>query len=186
MRPTGDTAILRTKNSSTQATNPLFWEAFYLYNPKVDEVIYINNNSNEIISIDSLEIESIKGYLPFERFPPNEKEINDRIKSSKDFTSQMGRSASDMEKIITSKLLPHEPFYYNIILDKNRLWVHLSRTDISKPNWIITDLKGNIIEAFHGPTNISQVVIHENRLYGAEKDSEEIEYLTGYKVHFKN
>lgn len=186
LRPTGDTAILRTKNSSTQTTNPLFWEAFYLYNSKENEVIYINNNSNKIIGIDSLENERIKGYLPFEHFSSNSKEIENRINSSKKFTSQMGRNASTMEQIIRSKLLAHEPFYYNIILHENRLWIHLARSDSSKPNWIITDLKGDIIEAFHGPTNISQIVIHENKIFGRQEDSDGTIYLTGYKMNFND
>jgi len=182
LRPTGDIAILRSGNSTTQVVNIRFWKAFYLYDSKSNKVIYINNDSNEITEIDTLEHEVIKGYLPFERFVPDEKIINEEVDYSKKFASQMKQNASKMERLIQEKLLPHEPFYRNIVLEDQKLWVNLARSDTSKPNWIITNLNGEVLEAFHGPVNISEVTINNGMLYGMMKKTDDISYLVGFEI----
>lgn len=179
LRKTGDLAIHRGKNNSMSVHNNLrFYNVFYNYRPETDEVVLVDNTSNEIISIDSTEAETVIGYLPFERFMIGRKILNDSM-------SNVNFYYSGMEDIVREKILDHEPYYWNVILHGDRLWVNMARSAGDSPNWVITNLQGEILEAFHGPEKISEVTIHENRMYGSVKDSEGITYLVGYELNLQ-
>ena len=73
-----------------------------------------------------------------------------------------------MTEVIQDEILKHEPYYWNVILNNDLLWINLARSDDSKPNWVVTTLSGEIKEVFFGPKKIRTVRIHEGFLYEAE------------------
>lgn len=174
LRLASDLAIHRGENNSmTIHNNHRFYRSFYTYRADTDEVLLIQNTSNEIVSVDSSGKETVKGYLPYERFPKDRSKLNESLEN-------VNYSYAGMEEIVRDKLLDHEPYYWNVILHENRLWVNLARSDSDSPNWIITDMEGEILESFHGPEEISEVTIYENRMYGSVRDSDGAVYLVGY------
>lgn len=179
LRPVQDEAIQRIVKQGSMATvmRSQFWRAFYRYNPVKDEVLYITNTSNKIIGIDSTGNEYVKGRLPFERITLSRQEIKQAVNLNK-----LPTRFSKMGQIVRKKLLEYEPLYRNVVLVKDRLWVHLTRLDKSKPNWIITTLKGKVLNSFCGPNDISVVTISGRRMYGQVRDSSGVTYLAGYKL----
>ncbi|MEX1011829.1 MAG: hypothetical protein WDZ29_07185 [Balneolaceae bacterium] len=175
IQPVEDLAIHRTDNSITVSNNNRFFEAFYQYDPVRDEVMYITNTSNEIIGIDSSGDEFVKGYLPFERFQPDDSDIERSMENSTYYYR-------GMESIIRDKLLPHEPYYRKVILDEERLWIQFSRSDTTQPNWMITTTEGNITATFIGPGDIERVQIRGQRMYGSVEGSDGTVYLVGYEL----
>jgi len=169
------TLYRRNENSLLTHNNERFFKAFYLYDPYHDEVLYIKNTSNEIIAIDSAGNRHIKGHLPYEQVPLDQEKLERTLENVNYFYS-------GMEEIAREKLLPHEPYYWNIVLNNDRLWVNLARSDTSKPNWVITTLDGEVLESFHGPQSISNVSIRDNRMYGSFEDSNEVTYLAGFEL----
>lgn len=171
-----DLAIHRGSNSSqTVHDNPRFYKAFYNFEPESNQVILIRNNSNKIISIDSLNNESVIGALPYEQFQVQEDELNKSLVNANHFYS-------GMKEIIQEKILKHEPYYWNVILHKNHLWINLARSDTSKPNWIVSTLDGEIKESFVGPRRIRSVRIHDGFFYGVETDVDGQMFLVGYSL----
>lgn len=176
LRPASDLAIHRGENNSMSLlNNRRFYNAFYHYRPETDEVILVKNTSNEIISIDASDNESVKGYLPYYWFPINREELESSM-------SNVNHFYSGMEEIVQSKLLEHEPYYWNVILHDDRLWVNMALSDNNSPNWIITTLNGEVLESFHGPEQISEVTIHRNNLYGSVTGKDGEVWLVGYEV----
>jgi hypothetical protein len=176
MRRASELAIHRGENNSQSVHNNLrFYNAFYNYLPDRDDVILVENTSNEIVAIDSTDNETVIGYLPYERFPLDGEKLEESLVN-------VNYYYSGMEEIVREKLLEHEPYYWNVILHEGRLWVNLARSDSSSPNWIITTLEGEVLEAFRGPEKISEVTISGNRIYGSEKDDDGATYLVGYEL----
>lgn len=176
LRLASDLALHRGENNSlTVRNNSRFYQAFYNYYPDSDEVILIQNTSNEIIAIDSLDNETVIGHLPYERFQLNKDNFISTLRN-------VNYHYSGMDAIVRDKLLEHEPYYRNVILHEDRLWIKLMRSDEDKPNWIITNLEGEVLESFHGPESISEVAIHGNRMYGSIRDEDEVLYLAGYEL----
>jgi hypothetical protein len=87
-----------------------------------------------------------------------------------------------MTEVIQNKILKHEPYYWNVILHNNHLWINLARSDNSKPNWIVSTLDGEIKEVFFGPKKIRSVRIHDDLFYGAETDADGQMFLVGYSL----
>ncbi len=171
-----DLALHRGDNFSLSVhNNRRFYKGFYNFNPETDEVILIHNTSNEIIAIDTSEKETVIGYLPFERFPLDRKKLEGSLVN-------VNYHYSGMKEIVQDKFLEHEPYYSNVILHQNRLWINLARADSKSPNWIITTLNGEVLKAFRIPENISEVTIHGNRMYGSVLNSDETVYLVGYEL----
>ncbi|MEX1011833.1 MAG: hypothetical protein WDZ29_07205 [Balneolaceae bacterium] len=175
LKKTLDQAIYQSGTSRTSAVYPYFFKAFYRYHPVRDQVFYIQNNSNKIVVIDSAGNEQINGYLPYDHFPPDPEEIESILAGSTYYFTEM-------RAIVESKLLPHEPYYRNVELVGDRLWVQLARSDPEQPNWVITSLEGDVLESFHGPTDISSLTIRGNRMYGSFQDSIDTPYLVGYEL----
>lgn len=176
LRPTQDFAINRKENSMAISVNARFFLAYYLYNSAQDVVHYIKNTSNEIIGIDSLGNESVNGLLPYEHFPTDKQEVSRYL----DRTTSTGYYDSNQE--IEKKLLNHEPYYWNIALYENQLWVHLAREDTTKPNWVVTTLSGEVLKSFFGPNNISGIKIHNGRMYGVEKSLDGVVSVVSYTL----
>jgi len=145
--------------------NERFFAAHYLYYPPQDLVFYISNTSNKIVFIDSTGQESGNGLLPYDHFPVDQVEIKKYLSklSSNPYTDR------PMDDLFMSKALTHEPYYRNIALHKDQLWVQLAREDTTKPNWVVTTLSGEVLKSFIGPKNISGIKIHKDRMYGVEK-----------------
>jgi hypothetical protein len=176
MRMASELAIHRGENNSQSVHNNLrFYNAFYNFLPDDDEVILVENTSNEIVAIDSSDHETVIGYLPYEQFPTDDEKLEESLVN-------VNYYYSGMEEIVREKLLEHEPYYWNVILHEGRLWVNLARSDSSSPNWIITTPEGEVLEAFRGPEMISEVTISGNRIYGSEKDDDGATYLVGYEL----
>lgn len=175
LRLTDDLAIHRGDNNSiTVSNNRRFFSMFYRYDPVRDNVIAIKNNSNKIIAIDSTNHETVIGYLPYERFLLNREKVGESLGNVNFYYSGMG-------ELVRDKLLEHEPYYRNVILHENRLWVNLARSENS-PNWVITYLDGEVLDAFRGPDQISEVTVNGNRMYGSVRDADGEVYLVGYKL----
>jgi hypothetical protein len=171
-----DLAIHRGHNSSqTVHNNQRFYKAFYNFEHESNQVILVRNNSNEIISIDSSNNESVIGDLPYEQFQIQEDELNKSLVDVNYFYS-------GMKEIIQEKILKHEPYYWNVILNNDLLWINLARSDTSKPNWIITTLDGKVINSFIGPEDIISVKIQGNKLYGSIIDADGRAFLVGYSL----
>jgi len=169
-----DIAINKGVNSSMSIhNNSRFYKAFYNFEPESNQVILVRNNSNKIISIDSLNNESVIGDLPYEQFQIQEDELNKSLINANHFYS-------GMKEIIQKKILKHEPYYWNVILHKNHFWINLARSDDSKPNWIVSTLNGEIKEVFFGPRKIRSVRIHDGFFYGVETDDDGQMFLVGY------
>lgn len=169
-----DLATKRGDNSSlTVINNRRFYKVFYEYHPKTNKVILIKNNSNEIVSIDSLNDESIIGFLPYERFQRDEEKLEESLRS-------LNQNYSEMVEITKDKLLAHEPYYWNVILQEDQMWINIARSDTTKPNWIITTLDGKVIENFHGPRKLRSATVHGNYLYGSVTDANGEVFLVGY------
>lgn len=171
----GDIATLRTDNSMTQQSNRWFWYSFYLPIPNTEEILLISNNSNNILKIDFSENKSIQGQLPFEHFQVNKEEVENTFNSS-------SPNHSKMKKLVLDLMMNHEPYYHNVVLNGNRLWIQLARSDTSKPNWVITDLYGNVIESFTGPSNISKTVVIGNKMYGALSKKNGAQTFAGFEL----
>lgn len=175
IRMESDRAIQRS-NMATYS-NARFLRGFYQYDPCRDEVIYITNVSNEIIAIGPEGHERVSGYLPYEHFPSrNDKENPARSMPFAD------RYTSEMKSEIERKLLPHEPYYWHMFLEGNRLWVHLARSDPEKPDWVITTLDGQILKSFRSPVKINSIKVHEDRMFVTGEDSAGVTYLAGYTL----
>ncbi len=173
--PVGDIAILRTDNSMTQQSNSRFWRTFYLPIPNTEKILLISNNSNKIVQIDSSGNKRVQGRLPFEHFQVNREEIENNFNTS-------SPNNSKMKKLVLDLMMDHEPYYHNVVLNGNRLWIQLARRDTSKPNWIITDLNGNVIESFTGPSNISKTVVIGNKMYGALSKKNGAQTFAGFEL----
>lgn len=176
IRVANELAIHRGENNSRSVhANRRFFRSFYQYDPGKNDVIMVRNTSNEIIVIDSSDNESVIGYLPYERFPIDREKLQESLVN-------VNYYYSGMEEIVREKLPDHEPYYWNVILHEGRLWVNLARSDSESPNWIITNLEGEVQESFRGPEEISEVTIHEDRLYGSVRDSDGAVFLVGYEL----
>lgn len=178
VRFVNDMAIHRGENNSRVMSNDRFRRAFYHYLPDTDEVIYVQNTSNEILSIDSQGKETVIGKLPYNRVPINE----ERVQSSID---QISEHYSFMESTIRSKILDHEPYYWNVMLHETNLLVHLEREEKDKPDWLITTLNGEVLDSFHVPHYFWSLTIVGNRLYGAMPGDEGEMYFAGYELRRK-
>lgn len=176
LRLANDLAIHRGENNSmTIHNNHRFYRSFYTYRADTDEVLLINNRSNNIISINSLGEETVIGQLPYNRFSVDRKSLEESLVN-------VNYSYDGMKGIVQEKLLVHEPYYRNVVLHNNRLWVNLSRTDGDKPNWVITNLSGDVMESFHGPEEISEVTINGTLIYVSVRDSDGGVQLIGYEL----
>lgn len=176
LRVEEDLALHRGSNSSlTVHNNSRFYKVFYNFEPESNDVVLVQNNSNKIISIDSLNNESKIGVLPYEQFQLQLDEFNKSLEN-------VNYYYSGMKEIVESKILNHEPYYWNVILDKNLLWINLARSDDSKPNWIVSTLNGEIKEVFFGPRKVRSVSIHDGFFYGAETDADGQMFLVGYSL----
>lgn len=176
LRLGSDLAIHREGSRSMTVINRSgFYNAFYNFDPDQQKVILVTNTSNEIISIDTSGNEQVIGHLPYERFPIT---AGNRKKSK----ANLNNHYLDMGEIIEEKLLPHEPYYRNVILHENQLWIHLSRSDPEKPNWIVTTLQGSVLQSFKGPAEISSVSINGDRMYGEEKTESGEVFLVGSEL----
>ena len=171
----GDIATLRTNNSMTQQSNSWFWYTFYLPIPNANDILLISNNSNKIVRIDSSGNKNIQGLLPFDHFQINKEEIENNFNTS-------SPNYAKMKQLVLDLMMDHEPYYHNVILNGNRLWIQLARSDTSKPNWIITDLNGNVIESFTGPSNISKTVVIGNKIYGALSKKNGAQTFAGFEI----
>jgi hypothetical protein len=177
LRLASELAIHRGENNSMSViNNRRFKRSFYTFRPETDEVLLIQNTSNDITVIDSSGKETVNGQLPYERFPVNRRSLDESLVN-------VNYSYAGMEEIVQDKLLDYEPYYRNVVLHDNRLWVNLARSDSDKPNWVVTTLEGELLEAFHGPEEITEVTIHGNRMYGSVRDTDGAVYLVGYELN---
>lgn len=166
----------RAENSSiTTLNNARFIKGYYNYLPESDEVILVRNTSNEVVSIDSDDNERVIGYLPYDRLPTNREAVRNSL-------GNLSSYWSGMENYVNDKILPHEPYYWNVTLHENQLWVHLEREDKDKPDWVITTLEGEVLEAFHIPTYIQQLSISGNRFYGVVPGEDGAQYFAGFEL----
>lgn len=151
--------------------NPNFYSAFYLFNSENENVYYFTNESNELFEI-TLDGESEPvGFLPFEKLPLNEAEVKAQFESSKQLPI-------DISDFIRVSLLTHQPYYKKAYLADDRIWIQLTRRDMNKPNWVITNLSGEIIHSFIGPDKIGIFRVFNNSLYVSEsKESGEIQLV---------
>jgi hypothetical protein len=178
VRFVSDMAIGRKGENHMMLENHRFQGAFYNYMPDTDEVVYVKNTSNEIRSIDSEGKETVIGRLPYNRVPINQERVEGSID---DFREH----APFMEGIVREKILDHEPFYWNVMLKENRLWVHLEREDKDKPDWLITTLNGEVLDSFHIPNYIWAMNMVGNRFYGAIPGDNGEVYFVGYELRRK-
>jgi len=176
---TGDVAVLRSEENYYSVDNFRFFNAYYSYLPDTDEVIYVRNNSNEIKSIDASNNETIIGFLPFEQVPLNMNEVNGLLNY---FRNQVPGSVSYLRE----KFLEYEPYYWRILLNDGRLFVHFERSEKDKPDWVITTLDGEILGSFHIPMYIQQLAVNGNRLFVATTGEDGTVYLAGYDLISSN
>lgn len=177
LRMTSELAIHRGDNNSMAVhNNRRFKRTFYMYRPETDEVLLVHNTSNNIIAMNSSGEETVMGQLPYERFDVDRRGIEKSLVN-------VNYSYDGMKGIVQEKLLDHEPYYRNVVLHNNRLWVNLARSDGDRPNWIVTTLDGNLLEAFIGPDEITGVTIHSNRMYGSVRDADGAVYLVGFELY---
>lgn len=176
---TGDIAVLSSNEHAIVLDNVRFYNAYYSFLPDSDEVIMVRNNSNEIVSIDASDNETLLGYLPFEQVPLNMQEVTGLVNR---LSNEVPGSAS----YVRGKFLDHEPYYWRVLLDDNRFFVHLERSEKDKPDWIITTLAGEILGSFHIPMYIQHLAVNGNRLFVSTTDEDGTVYLAGYDLVSSN
>ncbi len=168
-------AVYRSKSSMSVFNSEFFYKIFYLFNP-VREIVYvISNHSNEIVAIDSTGRKSVTGLLPFEKFPIDEKKLEETVQN-------VNYHFEEMEGIVNDKILSHEPYYRNALWHDGQLWIQITRTDNRKPNWIVSSPAGEVKKTFRGPEDIENVRIRGNRLYGSITNSDGEVFFAGFKL----
>jgi len=156
-----DAAVFRASWGATADWDNRFRRSFYLFNKQGSELIYINNWSNEIWTIDQNGSERLAGRLPFEHFPIDQS-VNEYIDRIADVYE------SNRVRLIESKFLDHEPYYRNIYLDNDKLWVRFARENETDTEWAISTISGEIEAMFRNPENFDPLTVHNGRLYGLQ------------------
>jgi len=156
-----DAAVIRESWGAAADWDNRFRRSFYLFNKQGSEPIYINNWSNEIWTIDQNGRERLAGRLPFEHFPIDES-VNEYIERIADVYE------SNRVQLIESKFLDYEPYYRNIYLDNDKLWVRFARENETDPDWAISTISGEIEAMFRNPENFDPLTVHNGRLYGLQ------------------
>lgn len=157
-----DAAVFRASWGASADWDDRFRRTFYLFNRQGSEPIYINNWSNEIWTIDQNGNEQLVGKLPFEHFPIDES-VNEYIERIADVYE------SDRVQLIESKFLDYEPYYRNIYLDNDKLWVRFARENETDPEWAVSTISGEIEAIFKNPENFDPLTVFNGRLYGIQQ-----------------
>lgn len=158
-----DAAVYRLPFGVMADWDDRYKRTFYLFNQHNNQLITINNWSNEIWLQDQNGDEQMTGLLPFEHFPIDES-VNENIERITEFGYRAERI-----QLIESKYLDHEPYFQSIYLDRDKLWIRFAREDKSDPEWAISTTSGEIEAVFHNPENFDPLTVHNGRLYGLQQ-----------------
>ena len=156
-----DAAVFRASWGVATDWDNRFQRAFYLFNSQGAEPVYVSNWTNEIWAIDQNGSKQLAGRLPFEHFPTDES-VNEYIERISDIYE------TERVQLIESKLLDYEPYYRNIYLDNDKLWVHFARENETDPEWAISTISGEIEAMFRNPDNFDPLTVHNGKLYGLQ------------------
>lgn len=156
-----DAAVFRASWGVATDWDNRFQRAFYLFNSQGSEPVYISNWSNEIWTVDENGNKQLAGSLPFEHFPTDES-VNEYIKRISEIYE------TERVQLIESKFLDYEPYYRNIYLDNDKLWVHFARENETDPEWAISTISGEIEAMFRNPDNFEPLTVHDGKLYGLQ------------------
>lgn len=174
MRPVQDAVVTRTGSDLSVDWSTRFHAAFYRYRPTTGDVLYVTNTSPKIRLLGWDGGVRVSGLLPHEEVPLNRQAVQaylDRISDT---------YPEERKQRIRARYLDHEPYFQQLFLDGNRIWVRLSRSDPEAPEWLVTDLEGNIHTAFRHPDNFEALGVHNGRLYGIQTIDEE-PYLAAFE-----
>ncbi|MCH8559014.1 MAG: 6-bladed beta-propeller [Balneolia bacterium] len=170
-----DLIVLNQDDHAFAITNVRFFNAFFSYLPDSDEVILVKNNSNEILFVDASGNETVRGYLPFEQVPLNMDEVNGMVNY---YRNEVPGSANTLR----NQFLEHEPYYWRVLQNDDRLFVHFERSEKDKPDWVITTLDGEVMGSFHIHMYIQHLAVNGNRLFVSTTGDDGTVYLAGFDL----
>lgn len=175
LRLAQDAAVYREGAGVSTDWDDEYRRGFYLFRPETSEVVYVTNTSNEIRILRPDGEHRTAGYLPYERRANDLGEINRRLRTLSD--------TYDAERVerIRDKYLETEPYYLNMYLDGDRLWIRFSRSDSTAPDWAVTGLDGQVQALFRSPVNFQPLAADRGRLYGVQT-LEEVPHLAAFII----
>lgn len=175
LRLAQDAAVYRDGPGVSTDWSDEYRRGFYFYRPESGEAVYVTNTSNEIRILRPDGESRTAGHLPYEHRANELSEINRRLRSLSDTYE-----AERVERI-REKYLETEPYYHDMYLDGDRLWVRFSRSDSTTPDWAVAGLDGQVQAMFHSPENFQPLAVDRGQLYGVQT-LEEVPHLTAFAI----
>lgn len=172
--PVSDILISEGNGNKLFSWNPRFSKAFYLYDQTRNQFIYIKNTDNTIYEIEENGEKNKAGYLPFDKFPVDQKKVEESLKDLSTFYPSVVEEEKD-------KILRHEPFFEHIKLINDELWLNLSRSDSTKPNFISTTVTGKVKRAFFIQHRLDVIQASDTLIVAKVKKNNQ-SYIVGYEL----